>query len=120
MKTHFEINVWAAIIRINKEIYPKEVLIQASYVKLSDFFFFLDQEEDYFIVNMKFKEKEGTKAELETAVYEFFDELIESQSYLDQLKRTSKIREIILEKALLGQTLDDETIEDLTKELEKK
>lgn len=118
MKTNFEINDGTVTIKINKDIYPKEVLIQASYVKLENFFFFLDQDQDYFIVNMKFKEKKGTNTELETAVYEFFDELIESQSYLDQLKRTSKIREIILEKALLGQTLDDETIEDLTKEFE--
>lgn len=120
MKTKFEIKDDCAIIRINKNIYPKEVLIQASYVKLEDFYLLLDEDENYFIVSMKFKDEGIGKNNLELAVYEFFDELIESQSYLDQLKRTSKIREIILEKALLGQTLDDDTIADLSKDLESK
>lgn len=108
MKTKFEIKDNIATIKINKNIYPKEVLIQASYVKLDEFYFLLDENENYFIVNLKYKERKKTN-DLEKAVYEFFDELIESQSYLDQLQRTSKIREIILEKALIRQTVDTKT-----------
>jgi His-Xaa-Ser system protein HxsD len=118
MKSNFKIKDNTAIIKINKNIYPKEVLIQATYVKLDKFYFLIDEDENYYIVSMKYKEK-NEKNNLEKAVFEFFDELIESQSYLDQLKRTSKIREIILERALLGQTLDDETLDSLAIEDKK-
>jgi His-Xaa-Ser system protein HxsD len=111
MKHNFEIIDNAAVIKINKEIYTKEVIIQATYVKLEEAYFLIDQKEEYFLINIKLKD--NTKLDLKDTVYSFFDELIESQSYIDQLKRTSKIREIILERALLGQTLDDETIESL-------
>lgn len=107
MKSNFEILSDEAILKINKNIYPKEVIIQTTYVKLENFYFLIDEEEGYFIISMKFKEKQNnTKENLERAVYEFFDELIESQSYIDQLKRTTDLRQIILEKALLAQTLD--------------
>ena len=112
MKSNFEILETEAILKINKNIYPKEVIIQATYVKLENFYFLIDEEEGYFIISMKFKEKENnTKENLERAVYEFFDELIESQSYLDQLKRTTDLRQIILEKALLAQTLDSSILD---------
>ena len=112
MKTNYEIEGDVAIIRINKNIYPKKVLIQATYVLIDEFYFLIDEDNESFIVNMKFKE-DGQKEKLEGAVFRFFDELIESQAYIDQLSRTSKLREIILERALLGQTFDDEMVEDV-------
>jgi His-Xaa-Ser system protein HxsD len=119
MKSNFEIKGDDAIIKINKNIYPKEVLTQATYVKLNDFYFLTDEEENYYVITMRYKEK-NEKNNLTQAVYEFLDELIESQAYINQLTRTSKIRELILEKALLGQTLDDETIESISQEEETK
>lgn len=116
MKQSFEIVDNIASIKINKDIYTKEVIIQATYVKLENFYFLIDQKDDYFIVNMQCKENLKIS---QKEVYDFFDELIESQSYIDQLKRTSKIREIILERALLGQTLDDDTIESLNLDKEQ-
>ena len=114
MKTNYEIKDNLAIIKINKNIYPKEVLMQAAYVKLEEFYFLIDEDDNYFIINMKYKEQKDTN-DIENGIYKLFDELIESQSYLDQLKRTSKTREIILERALLGQTIDEKTIEELKK-----
>jgi len=104
MNSNFEIKDNIAIIKINKEIYPKEVLIQASYIQLEKYYILIDKDKDYFIVSLKFKE-ENENNDLEKAVFEFFDELIEAQSYLNQIQRTSKIREVILEQALLGQTV---------------
>jgi len=116
MNSNFEIKDNVATIKINKEIYPKEVLIQASYIQLEKYYILIDQDKDYFIVSLKFKE-ENENNDLEKAVFEFFDELIEAQSYLDQIKRTSKIREVILEQALLGQTLrNEERVEVVEKE----
>lgn len=116
MKKNFEIKDNTAIIKINENIYSKEVLIQTAYVKLEKYYFLIDKKDNYFIISMKFKDP--SKKINEKAIYAFLDELIESQSYLEQIKRTSKIREIILEKALIGQTLDDKTIENLEKDLE--
>ena len=96
-----------------KKIYPKEVLIQAAYIKIEKYYILIDKDENYFIVTLKKKDESELK---EDSVYEFFDEIIESQSYLDQLERTSKLREIILEKALLSQTVDDEIIKELEEE----
>ncbi len=116
MEQNFEIKNNILTIKINKNIYPKEVIIQTTYVLLDDFYFLIDEEDKYYIITIKYKEENSnTKENLKKAAYKFFDELIESQSYIDQLKRTSKIREIILEKALLGHTLDEEAIKKLKK-----
>lgn len=108
MKTSFEMHGDEVILKINKNIYPKEVILQATYVKLDEFYFLIDEDENYFLVSIKYKEESG---DLERAAYEFFDELIESASYLDQLKRTSELRQTILERALLTQSLDEEMFE---------
>ena len=118
MKKNFEIIDDEAFIKINKNIYTKEVIIQAVYVLLDEFYFFIDEEENYYIVSMKFKvETEQTESEYEKAVYKFFDELIESHSYLDQLKRTSDIRQTILEKALAVQRISEEAVESFQKKV---
>lgn len=131
MKQNFQIKDNLLILKINKEIYPKEVIIQTTYVLLENYYFLIDKDEKYYFVYIKLKTKENNDAKpglhinpikklLEKAAYEFFDELIESQSYLDQLKRTSKTREIILEKALLNQTIDKETIRKAKQQQNKK
>lgn len=102
MKSNFEIKEDIGIIKINKNIYPKEVITQTTYVMLEEFYFLIDIDENYFIIEMK---KKNGKIQ-EEDIYTFFDELIESQSYLEQLKRTSEIRQIILERALLTQNLN--------------
>ena len=107
MKQNFEIIDDELIIKINKNIYPKEVLLQTTYVMLDKYYFLIDEDETNYIVSMSYKE-ENQKNDLNKAVYNFFDELIESAAYLDQLKRTSQIRQTILEKALLAQSLDND------------
>lgn len=97
------------IIKINKEIYSKEIILQSTYVLLDKYYFIIDIENDYWLITIKNK-KENSKLTKQDAL-NFFDELIESASYLDQLKRTSKIRETILEKAILAQTIDDDLLE---------
>lgn len=109
MNKNFEIKNNEVLIKVNKNIYSKEVLVQASYVKLEDFYFLIDEKDGYYYVSMRYKEKEMNNEEnLEKAAYEFFDELIESASYIEQLKRTSDLRQTILEKALLEQSFERE------------
>ncbi len=108
MKNNYRVDGNEIIIRVNKNIYPKEVIIQTTYVMLEDFYFLIDEDDSNYVVYMKQKKDSNLKGSFEDFVYSFFDELVESQSYLDQLKRTSAIRQTILEKALLSQTLDDD------------
>jgi His-Xaa-Ser system protein HxsD len=104
MKKKISIEDNELIIKINKNIYNKEILIHTSYIMLEKNYILIDENENNFIIYISYKnEKENTKEKLEQLAYEFFDELIESSAYLDQLKRTSKTREIILEKALISQ-----------------
>ncbi len=97
------------LLRINKNIYSKEIVIQTTYVLLEKYYFLIDEKGDYWEVLIK--PKEENKEVSEEIVLDFMDELIESSSYLDQLKRTKEIRELILEKAILSQTIDDELLE---------
>ncbi len=130
MNQNFQIKDNLLTLKINKQIYPKEVIIQTTYVMLENYYFLIDKDDKYYIVYIKLKNKANNenkqglhinpnKALLEKAAYEFFDELIESQSYLDQLKRTAKTREIILEKALLPQTINKKTLEKARKQQQK-
>jgi His-Xaa-Ser system protein HxsD len=103
MKKNYTIKDGVASIRIKKSIYPKEVLMQAAYVKIEDFYILLDEEEEYFEIELRLKSKEKDEEKVEEGILTFFDELIEAQNYLDQMKRTTGIRELILERALLTQ-----------------
>ncbi len=104
MNSHFEIKEDTAFITINSDLYSKEVLFQASYVLLDDFYFFIDRDKTNFLVSMKAKEKIIS----EDDILLFFDELIEASAYLEQLKKTSGIREALLESALFSQKKLDE------------
>lgn len=107
MKDNFQIKDGEATIKIKKSIYTKDVLLQATYVMLEDFYFLIDDENNDYIVYMSYKdESKNNESELKKGVYEFFDELIESASYIDQLKRTNDVRQTILQKALLEQNYD--------------
>lgn len=104
MKKNFDIEGGVATVRISKNIYNKEVIVQATYVLLEEYYFLIDDEKDNYVVTIKAKEKDKVT---EKDVFGFFDELIEASSYLDQLKRTSDVRKTILERALLTEQFED-------------
>ena len=108
MKKNYTIVDGIGELTINKNIYNKEVLMQTSYVMLEKMYILIDEDDLNYIIVFKPKEKLKDN-EIENLIFEFMDELIESASYLDQLKRTSSIREIILQKALLPQLNYDDT-----------
>ena len=108
MNSSFEINNHEALIKINSELYEKDVLLQATYTLLEEFYFLLDLKDNYFIVSMKSKEKKLSVEEFEKEILRFYDELIEAAAYIEQLKKTSGIREALLESALFSQKKLDE------------
>lgn len=103
MNKNIEIKKDFVRVKINSKIYSKDVLTQTAYVLIEKYYFLIDVIEDNFIVIIKPKKKTKSALELEKIAFEFFEELIESISYINQLKKTSKLREIILQRALLTQ-----------------
>lgn len=107
------------ILKIHKDMYSKEVLFHTAYVLLEDFYFFFDLQDDYFVLEIRLKRESGDVVKkLQESEKKILDELVESAAYLKQLEKTSSIRELLLEKALLTQN-SDVSFEDLQKELEK-
>ena len=107
------------VLKIPKSLYTKEVLFHTAYVLLEDYYFFLDVEEDYYVIEVRLKNPSGNvQDKLLQSERHIQDELIESAAYLQQLQKTSKVRELLLEKALLTQN-SEVSFEDLEKELEK-
>lgn len=107
------------ILKIHKDLYSKEVLFHTAYVLLEEFYFFFDVQEDYFVLEIRLKHESGDVVkQLQQSEKIILDELVESAAYLKQLEKTSSIRELLLEKALLTQN-SDVSFEDLQKELQK-
>lgn len=96
-----------ATFKLNKEIYSKEIILQTSYILLEDVYILIDTDEKYYYLHVKKKNK---KLSFEQISEKLLDELIEANSYIEQAKRTSTIRQTILEKALIENTIDSEDI----------
>ena len=116
MNSNYEILDDGVLVKINSKMYSKEILLHASYVLLDKFYFLLDIKGDYFEVFIKSREDTLKEDLIEECVMLFLDELIESAAYIDQLKRTSGIRESILESALFSQKNLDELNQEELKE----
>jgi His-Xaa-Ser system protein HxsD len=101
------------VVQLPKELYDKKVIFHAIYVLLEEEYFTVDCNETHYIVEIFVKEPCSEK-DLEEKKLEFHKELIEAVAYFNQLEKTSKIRESILQKALFSQ----KALEDLQK-LEK-
>lgn len=99
-------------LKFSKEIYSKEILLEVCYILLDDYFFHLDLIDENFIVNIFPKGDDFNKEEI---LGIFLDELIETSAHKQQAKDTLKLREILLEKALLPFTQTSEIDEELEK-----
>jgi len=92
-----------AIFKLNEEIYSKEVILQAAYVLLENIHILIDKKESYFYLYVKVKDK---KTNLEEIKEKLIDELIEANTYIEQAKRTKGVREKLLERALLTNSVE--------------
>jgi len=108
----------SVILSINPKLYPLETIYSASYVFLDRAYVFLDGDpKKEILIILKPKEK----INLEELGGEFFNELINYADYNARSKETKKIREIILQKALITNdpiSQDSDEFDDLIKELE--
>ncbi|MEM4337042.1 MAG: His-Xaa-Ser system protein HxsD [Candidatus Woesearchaeota archaeon] len=85
-----------AIITINPEIYPVEVIYSAAYIMMDRSFIILDKNKDKIIVEIRNK-IEG-KENIKSLVNEFFEELLNYSVYKIQSEKNAPIREAIMKR----------------------
>jgi len=88
----------SAILRINPKVYALETIYSAAYVFLDRAYIFLDGDpEKEIVVRLKAK----TNEDMNRLGGEFFNELINYADYQKRAEQTKKIREMLLERALI-------------------
>lgn len=88
----------SVILSINPKLYPLETVYSAAYVFLDRAYILLDgNPEKEIIVNLKPKETE----DLEKLGREFLNELINYADYQKRAEQTKKVREVLLQRALI-------------------
>ncbi len=108
--SNMEIGRDNVLLSINPKIYPLEAIYSAAYVFLDKAYILLDGDpESEVIVELKPK-KSTENSDLESLGREFNNELLSYADYLKRAERTGKIREIIMQRALLTNTEEDEGI----------
>lgn len=100
--SNMEIGKDSVLLSVNPKIYPLEAIYSAAYVFLDKVYFLLDGDPDSeVIVELKPKNKPKSKEELETLGREFNNELINYSDYQKRSEKTARIRELIMQRALL-------------------
>ncbi|MBO06189.1 MAG: hypothetical protein QF917_00235 [Candidatus Woesearchaeota archaeon] len=107
----------SVLLNINPELYNLETIYSAAYVFLDKAFIILDGDPKKEVI-VKLKPKKSR--DLEKLGHDFFNELINYADYQKRAEKTKKIRETIMQRALItneniGQ---DEVSNDLLNELE--
>lgn len=98
MRDNIEVTKDSVILSINPKLYALETVYSAAYVFLDRAYVLLDGDpKKEIIVKLKSKKKE----DLEKLGLEFLNELINYSDYQKRSEQTKKIREILLQRALI-------------------
>lgn len=128
-KSNLDIKGDCVVLSINPKVYPLEAVYSAAYVFLDRTYILLDGDPKREIfVELKPKEGGENEKELETLGRDFNNELINYADYQKRAKETKKIREMLLQRALItndppiidsSNLEDDEEFEGMMKDLDK-
>jgi len=99
-----------ATLSINPKIFPLEVIYSAAYVLMDKLYIVLDGDPKNKIE--VFLKTKNPKDDIEKIVMKFNNELINYSVYAIQAARTSEIRKIIVERALMTNTIDEDDEEE--------
>ncbi len=115
VKNNFDIREDCVILSINPKLYPLETIYSAAYVFLDKAYILLDGDpKKRIFIELKPKGKEN----LEKLGREFNNELINYADYRERARQTKKIRETLLQRALI--TNDPSLLEDINLDKEMK
>lgn len=101
---NIEIHKNFAIISINPKLYPLSVIYSAAYWLLDRVHVIIDGDPDTEILVEIRPKKDLKEIDLKEIGYEFNDELINYSVYTVQATRNKRLREVIIEHALAGNT----------------
>jgi His-Xaa-Ser system protein HxsD len=96
-------------VKINPKIYPLEVIYSATYMLLDKAFIVIDGDPNKEII-IKIKPKNDNKQE--DLVNELNNELINYSVYKTQSEKNKDIRQTLIQRALLTNGFEDDTIDD--------
>lgn len=120
-KPKIEIKDDCAELRVNSDIYSKEVIFAVGYHYLDKAYILLDSEDGEIIVHI-FPQQPGT--DLKQFTMEFCNEMLNYGHYFSRLQNNSEAIKSIMQRALfsaapsLVQEAEEQEIEDLIRELE--
>ena len=119
MENNIKIEGDSAIVKINAKLYSLETVYSAAYVFLDKAYILLDGDpKDEILIKLKPKEKGDAKK----LGMEFLNELINYSDYQKRASQTKKIREMLLERAMITNDpsviQEDKEFDELLKELE--
>lgn len=86
----------------NKSIYSKEALLKASYAYIDNFYMHLDENVDFYIVEIEPKNQYNLFSE-----DEFKNEMLIQETRKIVAEKTHKLREIIYSRAMASTVIDD-------------
>ncbi len=93
-----------AVLRLNPAIYPLDIVYAASYVMIDKAFILLDGDPNNHIdVEIR---KKSEEQDLKRLVVEFNEELLNYAVYKVQSEKNKRLREVILQRVLLTNTLN--------------
>lgn len=102
-------------IRFLKEIYPKIAVIKSAYAFTDRAYVHLDAEGDYYLVNLKPKEKQDPVSE-----DEFINEMLCQSVRHEVLNQTRSLRELLFARAAASSYINPEQkLEDLFPEVDE-
>lgn len=92
-----------AVLKVNPRIYPLELVYSAAYIMIDKAFILLDGDPDKSVVVEIRKKKKDQ--DLNDLIRQFNEELLNYAVYKVQSEKNKKLREIILYRALLTNTI---------------
>ena len=96
-----------------KNTYSKESIFATTYAYLDKGYFLIDSNEnDEFIIKIELKNNNKDKEELNTLIKEILNDLINYETYFKEAKDTKELRETLLKRALLTNSITEEENEE--------
>lgn len=90
-------------IKLNKELYPKEVVLKTADFFVDKYYMSLDTDNKYYLIDI-----EGKDGNIQTDIEkQFINEALVQSARYSVMQQTKNIRELILGRALASTIIDD-------------
>lgn len=116
MGSGFEAKDGELILKVNPKIYPLERIYATAYVFLDKYYFIFDGDREKEII-LRVKPKNPEK-NMEKFAYDFFEEMLSTTNYFNQLEKNKDVINMIVKRALFS-LIPEPKNKELEEEFEK-